>query len=66
MRPPRETHGFTVGDSQIRKRYGITVIGVKPPGRPFEYATEQTRIDADDVLILSGDTMLLEKFARRP
>ncbi|MBK5250413.1 MAG: TrkA family potassium uptake protein, partial [Actinomycetales bacterium] len=42
MRPPRETHGFTVGDSQIRKRYGITVIGVKPPGRPFEYATEQT------------------------
>ena len=42
------------------------MIGVKPPGRPFEYATEQTRIDADDVLILSGDTMLLEKFARRP
>jgi trk system potassium uptake protein TrkA len=66
MRPPKETHGFTVGETQIRKRYGLTVIGVKPPGQPFEYATEHTRIDADDVLILSGDTLLLEKFARRP
>lgn len=66
MRPPKETHGFTVGESQIRKRYGISVIGVKPPGRPFEYATDNTRIDAADTLILSGDTLLLEKFARRP
>ena len=29
MRPPRETQGFTVGQSQIRKRYGVTVLGVK-------------------------------------
>jgi trk system potassium uptake protein TrkA len=66
MRPPQETHGFTVGESHIRKKYGVTVIGVKPPGKPFEYATESTRIDAEDTLILSGDTVLLEKFARRP
>ena len=66
MRPPRETHGFTVGESDIRKKYGITVIGVKAPGEPFEYATEATRINADDLLIVSGDTTLLERFAMRP
>ncbi|MEE6273925.1 potassium channel family protein [Georgenia wangjunii] len=66
MRPPRETQGFTVGESQIRKRYGVTVIGVKPPGEPFEYATEETRINAGDLIIVSGDTLLLEKFAARP
>ncbi|PFG40335.1 trk system potassium uptake protein TrkA [Georgenia soli] len=66
MRPPRETHGFTVGESKIRERYGVTVIGVKPPGEPFEYATESTRIGADDLLIVSGDSGLLEAFAHRP
>lgn len=66
MRPPRETHGFTVGESDIRKKYGITVIGVKAPGQPFEYATGSTRINADDLLIVSGDTALLERFAMRP
>lgn len=66
MRPPREVHGFTLGEVQIRRRYGINVIGVKPPGEPFEYATETTRIGADDVLIVSGDSELLEEFAHRP
>lgn len=66
MRPPRETQGFTVGESDIRRKYGITVIGVKAPGEPFEYATEATRINADDLLIVSGDTALLERFAMRP
>ena len=66
MRPPRETHGFTLGESKIGKRYEINVIGVKSPGEPFEYATAETRIHADDVLIVSGDSSLLERFAMRP
>ncbi len=66
MRPPRETHGYTIAESQIGKRYGVTVIGVKPPGKPFQYADPDTRIDAEDILILSGDTQLLERFASRP
>lgn len=66
MRPPRETHGFTVGEAQIGKKYDINVIGVKSPGEPFEYATAETRIQADDVLIVSGDSARLERFAMRP
>lgn len=66
MRPPRETHGFTVGDLQLQSKYGIRVVGVKPPGKPFEYAVADTRIDAQDTLILSGETSKLERFASRP
>ncbi len=66
MRPPRETQGFTLEQSQIRKRYGVTVIGVKPPGEEFVYATPGTRISANDILIVSGNAELLERFAARP
>ncbi|MGO1581988.1 MAG: potassium channel family protein [Actinomycetaceae bacterium] len=66
MRPPSETHGFTIGELSLRSRYGITVIGKKSPGEPFEYTTLETRIDAEDTLIVSGDTELLETFAHRP
>lgn len=66
MRPPQETHGFTIAESQIQRKYGIVVIGVKAPGQPFEYATDETRINPGDTLIVSGDTKLLDRFAQRP
>jgi trk system potassium uptake protein TrkA len=66
MHPPQETIGFTLGQSQVNKKYGVTVIGVKSPGHEFEYATDQTRVSPHDVLIVSGDTALLDRFAARP
>lgn len=66
MRPPKELHGFTLVQSQVRKRYGVTIIGVKPPGAPFQYALDETRIDGSDILLVSGDTTLVERFAARP
>lgn len=65
MRPPAETHGFTLGELDLPSRYGIRVIGVFSPGHPFEYAADETRIDPDSLLIASGDTEMLEKFAMR-
>ncbi|MCL2802670.1 MAG: TrkA family potassium uptake protein [Micrococcales bacterium] len=66
MHPPKETIGFTLAQSQIQKKYGVHVIGVKSPGHDFEYATSQTRISPQDLLIVSGDTTLLDRFAKRP
>nr|WP_245867227.1 TrkA family potassium uptake protein [Serinibacter salmoneus] len=66
MRPPQELHGFTLGQADVHKRYGVTVLGVKAPRRPFEYATAETRIDGEDLIVVSGDTTLLERFAARP
>ena len=66
MRPPRETQGFTIAQSRIRERYGVTVIGVKSPGLDFVHATPETRISANDLLIVSGHADLLERFSARP
>ena len=66
MRPPKETQGFTIGQTKIRERYGVTVVGVKSPGRDFVYAEPDTRISADDLLVVSGHAELLERFAARP
>ena len=66
MSPPQETHGFTLAQSQVRTRYGVTILGVKSPGRDFAFATPQTRILANDTLIVSGHADLLERFAQRP
>ena len=47
MRPPKETQGFTLAQSKVRERYGVTVIGVKSPGQDFVYATPATRLSVE-------------------
>lgn len=66
MRPPQETHGFTLKELDLRSKYGIQVIGVKSPGVDFEYAGKDTRIGPDDLLVVAGDGELLDRFAQRP
>ncbi|MFP5334748.1 MAG: potassium channel family protein [Actinomycetes bacterium] len=66
MRPPKETQGFTLGESGIRRKYGVTVVGVKSPGQDFTYAVPDTMVSPHDLLIVSGHTELIERFAARP
>lgn len=66
MRPPQETIGFTLEQSQVRSKYGVTVVGVKSPGQDFTYAVPSTKVSAHDTLIVSGPTTLLERLAARP
>jgi trk system potassium uptake protein TrkA len=64
--PPREMIGFTLGQSQIRSKYGVTVIGVKAPGEGFFPAVPETKVTAQHTLIVSGPGELIEKLAARP
>ena len=66
MRPPQEAIGFTLAQSAIRSKYGVTVVGVKTPGQDFTYAVPDTKVTAHDTLIVSGPTDLLERLASRP
>ncbi|OKL46923.1 potassium transporter [Boudabousia liubingyangii] len=66
MLPPREIQGFTIAESEVQSKYGVKIIGVMSPGQQFEYATKETRVDRDDILIVSGDSALLDAFGRRP
>ncbi|WP_051505580.1 TrkA family potassium uptake protein [Mesorhizobium sp. WSM2561] len=62
-RAPREAVGKTLAESAVRSKYGITVVGVKRPQTDFTYATPETVIELGDLLIVSGPTKLVEKFA---
>jgi trk system potassium uptake protein TrkA len=66
MRPPQEAIGFTLEQSAIRSKYGVTVVGVKPPGQDFTYAVPSTKVSAHDTIIVSGPSTLIERLAARP
>lgn len=66
MRTPKETHHFTLEKLNLQEKYGVHVVGVKGPGRDFEYATPDTLIGPDDILVVAGEGELLERFAKRP
>lgn len=66
MRPPQESLGFTLEQTQLRRKYGVTVVGVKSPGQDFTYAVPSTKVMQGDTLIVAGKIELLEQLAARP
>ena len=60
---PEEAFGLTLGQSGLRSKYGVTVVGLKRPGEDFTYATADTVVEKGDLLIVSGKTELVERFA---
>ena len=62
-RPPREAVGKTLAESQLRSRHGVTVVGVKRPREDFTYAKPDTLVVEGDLLIVSGPTQKVERFA---
>ena len=63
MYPPKPIRGLSLVDSGVRSKYNITVVGVKSPGKPFTYATEQTVVSNHDLIIVSGTNEDIERFA---
>jgi len=59
---PRELVGKTLADAEVRKRYGITVVCIKPQGGSFTYATPDTVVQEGDVLVVAGETRRAEAF----
>ena len=63
MYPPKPIRGVALRESQVRRKYGVTVVGVKSPGQEFTYATAETVISNHDLVIVSGNSADIEKFA---
>jgi trk system potassium uptake protein TrkA len=63
MYPPKPIRGLSLVDSGVRTKYNITVVGVKSPGKPFTYATENTVVSNHDLIIVSGTNEDIERFA---
>lgn len=61
--PPKALVGRSLGEAAVRARYGVTVVCVKPVGESFTYATAETVVSADDILLVAGDKKKAEGFA---
>ena len=60
---PHEVVGKTLGESELRSKYGITVVSIKRRGEGFTYATAETEVRAGDLLIVAGKASDTERFA---
>lgn len=59
---PRVVVGKTLAQAEVRKRYGITVVCIKPEGGSFTYATPDTVVQEGDILVVAGETRRAEAF----
>ncbi|NJC70343.1 TrkA family potassium uptake protein [Planosporangium thailandense] len=65
-RAPRETHDRALAEAAPRSRHGVTVVGVKRAGTDFIHARPETVVHPGDLLIVSGPTRQVERFAALP
>ena len=56
--------GAPLGDLGLRARFGITVVGVRPPQGTFTYADRQTEIAPGSLIAVAGRITDVDKFAR--
>jgi trk system potassium uptake protein len=63
LKPPKQIVGRSLGDAQVRSRYGITVVCIKPEGRSFTYATPDTVPGPNDILVVAGEADKAASFA---
>lgn len=62
-RPPGSMCGLSLGESTVRTRYGVTVVGVKREGQGFTHATAETMVNSGDLIIVSGTATEVEHFS---
>jgi trk system potassium uptake protein len=62
-RPPQRIFGIPLGETHIRSKYGVTIVGVKRAGQDFTHATAETVVEDGDLIIVSGAQDSVEKFS---
>lgn len=62
-RAPAEVLNRTLAESQLRRVFNVTIVGVKRPGEDFTYGRPETLVMPGDLLIVAGPTREVEAFA---
>lgn len=63
LKAPEPIVGLPLVTSQCRKKFDVTVVGVKRSGEDFIHAVPDTIIFPDDELVVSGRIANIEKFS---
>ncbi|MGB3413245.1 MAG: TrkA family potassium uptake protein [Microbacteriaceae bacterium] len=64
MFPPPAVRGMTIADANLRKRYGVNVVGIKAAGEDYIDPTPDTIITDHSAIVVSGRSADLERFAK--
>ena len=62
-RTPRALIGRSLAGFGVRQEYGVTIVGVKPFGEAFTYATPSTVLREGAEIVISGPKDKVERFS---
>lgn len=62
--PHTDVVGKSLGESEIRTRYGVTVTAFKRAGRPWTYTTADTILERGDTVLVTGPIRKAEAFSQ--
>lgn len=62
-RAPMDVQDKTLAESELRRVYNVTIVGIKRPGEDFTYGRPDTMVRPGDLLIVAGPTREVEAFA---
>ena len=54
--------GRSIEDVQVHDKYGVTVVGLKAPGKEFQYGSKELVMRRNDELILMGKQDQIDHF----
>ena len=60
---PEAFVGIPLGESDLRAKYKVTVVCVKPVGKAFTYAERTTVLDRQDLIVIAGHRADVERFS---
>lgn len=60
---PKNIAGQRLGDTNLRSKYRVTVVCIKPEGRSFTYAESATLLGEQDLIVVAGHRADIDKFA---
>ena len=60
---PERIHNSTLAAAGVRETFGVTVVGLKRANQDFQHATPSTQVLPGDLLIVSGPTHDIQRFA---
>jgi trk system potassium uptake protein TrkA len=63
MIAPKAFVGIPLGQSDLRAKYKVTVVCVKPVGKQFTYAERTTVLDPSDLIVIAGHRADVERFS---
>jgi trk system potassium uptake protein TrkA len=63
MIAPEAFIGIPLGDSDLRAKYKVTVVCLKPAGGQFTYAERTTVLDRHDLIVIAGHRADVERFS---